>query len=116
MPFEVKSAIALTELELREIVDDLEIDDKLLDSHLSCFLLSTQGDSEAELSASYVRKDHMLKNLANREYVQVQFENFIHLNVHSIEHASNAKAQVSEKLIQFIEDRFRNFDEPVFAT
>ena len=61
LPFEVKSAIALTELELHEIVDDLEIDDKLLDSHLSHFLLSTQGDGEVELSASYVRKDHMLK-------------------------------------------------------
>ena len=57
----------------------------------------------------------MLKNPANWEYVQVQFENFTNLNVHSIEHASNAKAQVSDNLIQFIEDRFINFDEPVLA-
>lgn len=114
LPFEVKPTIQTAILELQDIVDTSCTDDELLDSHLSRFQIAYDEEGISQLSAAFVKHDHMLRAPQNCEYKTVEFENFTELNNQSVIRASTLKKELSRDLITYLTNRFSSFDEPIF--
>lgn len=110
---EIMSTIRMTLLELQDMVDSTGIEDELLDSHLSRFQFVDE-DGEKSLSATFVRRNQMLRAAQNREYRTIELENFTTLNDAAIEIASREKKKIASELIDYLENRFSSFDDPVF--
>ena len=74
----------LPSIELEDLVDYVGEPDEMLDSHFSRFLYSEDDDGNKSLSASSVKFGHMLRDLENPETIEIQIEQFTHLNESSL--------------------------------
>ena len=84
LPSEVKPLIKRCILELEDLVDYVGEPNEMLDSRFSRFLYSEDDDGNKSLSASSVKFGHMLRDLENPETIEIQFEQFTHLNESSL--------------------------------
>ena len=114
LPFEVKQLIKRCLLELEDLVECTSEPDETFDSHFNRFLFNEDNDGYRNLSASFVKFGHMLRDLENRESIQIQFENFCNMNESSFNKACRWKKDLANRLMKTMWERFQLFENPLF--
>ena len=66
------------------------------------------------MSASLAKFDHMLRDLENRETIQIQFKNFNNLNESFLNKARKWRKDLANRLMEKMQERFQSFQNPLF--
>lgn len=114
LPGDIAATIQMTCLELEDLAENIDTPEELLDSHLSRFQFNYDDDGNVYLQSTYVKHGDMLKKAANRESMEIKFENFTEVNQQSMSAASREKKKIAEKLVETLQERFAGFKDPIF--
>ena len=88
LPFDVKTTIARTKLELEEIVETAGEPEEFLDSYLSRFKITTDDDGDNILRPTFVKPGHMRRKTANQEHTTINMDNMTKLQDETAQRAS----------------------------
>lgn len=102
-------------MELNDCKNNAGTDDEFLDSHLTRFRLKQDDTGVFSLSSNFLKEGDALKAKNDRRFVSLDFEEMSHLNNESRLKASDAKRNVISSLATLLKDRFKDFDNGVYA-